>query len=386
MRVLHVIPSLDRESGGPTKALEGLAAAQVTCGLEVSVLSAFRGGPADTIADTLAAQGVAVQLIGPTRGRLQRHRTMRSIVESAVAQSDVVHIHAMWEEIQHQAARAARRRKIPYLIRPCGMLDPWSLGQSRRVKQILLAWRVRRNLERAAGLHFTTATERDLVAPMRLRPPAIVEPNGVDLREFDQLPPPGTFRAKHPRLGDRPIVLFLSRLHPKKGLDLLVPAFAKIANDPRLGGATLVIAGPDSDGYRARVEAMVAGRGIADRVLFTGMVGGVDRVALLAEAALFVLPSYQENFGNVVIESLAAGTPVVVSDQVNLQGEVKAAGVGGVVPTDAAALAEEMLRWMGETSLRETAAAKARPFVREHYDWLKIAERWKHRYSKIISS
>jgi glycosyltransferase involved in cell wall biosynthesis len=385
MRVLHVIPSLERSAGGPPAALLGLALAQAKCGLAVSVLSAFPSAAETEVSGRLERQGVGVVQVGPTKGKLGRHADLAGAAERCVAAADVVHIHALWEEIQHQAARAARRRSVPYLVRPCGMLDPWSLRQSRWVKKILLAWRVRGNLDRAAALHFTTSTERDLVGALKLKAPAIVEPNGVDLQEFDRLPAPGTFRAQHPALGDRPMIVFLSRLHPKKGLDLLVPAFAGIAADPKLDGAALVIAGPDADGYRAQVEAMAARHGVADRVLFTGMVGGEQRVALLAEAALFVLPSYQENFGNVVIESLAAGTPVIVSDQVNLQSEVLAAGVGGVVPTQAGPLAAEMLRWMGDGALRRLARDKARPFVREHYDWMRIAARWQGRYAELAA-
>lgn len=386
MRVLHVISSLDRNSGGPTTALLGLALAQAKCGLQVSVLSVYQNAPETGVVESLQRQGIGVLQIGPTKGKLGRHPDLAGAADRSVAAADVVHIHAMWEEIQHQAAKAAQRHKVPYLIRPCGMLDPWSLQQSRWIKKILLAWRVRRNLNLAAGLHFTTGTERDLVGALKLKSKSIVAPNGVDLHEFGELPSPGTFRSQYPRLGDRPIVLFLSRLHPKKGLDLLVPAFAQIANDVKMSGATLVIAGPDSDGYRAQVEGMAVRHGMMDRVLFTGMVTGVQRIALLAEAKLFVLPSYQENFGNVVIESLAAGTPVIVSDQVNLQAEVKAAGVGGVVPTQVEPLALEMLRWMGDADLRRSAQEKARPFVWENYDWMKIAERWKKLYGEIVES
>jgi glycosyltransferase involved in cell wall biosynthesis len=383
-RVLHVISQLDPRTGGPATALLGLASAQADVGLAVSVVSGFKQSPDESVGAALARHGVNVRWVGPVRGKLNRHPDLGQAAQEAAAAADVVHVHAMWEEIQHRAARAAQQRGVPYVIRPCGMLDPWSLRQSRWVKQALLAWRVRRNLRRAAALHFTTTAERDLTAPLKLGVPAIVEPNGVDLAEFDRLPSPGTFRGAQPQLGDRPFVLFLSRLHPKKGLDLLVPAFARVAGDPRMAGVTLVVAGPDEAGYRTQVEALASQEGIGGRVLFPGMLKGEQRLAALAEAKLFVLPSYQENFGNAVIEALAAGTPVVISDQVNLHPEITGAGVGGVVPTRVEPLAAEMTRWLTDGALYESAKAKARPFVRERYDWLQIARRWQRHYSDLI--
>src|SRR5262249_48936832 len=156
-----------------------------------------------------------------------------------VRQADVVHIHALWEEVQHRAARTAWQRGKPYLIRPCGMLDPWSLAQGRLRKALYLRWRLRTNLNRAAALHFPSQPERALTRPLRLRVPALVEPNGISLEEFADLPARGKFRSGHNIPADGPLILFMSRIHPKKGLDLLVPAFAQL----KVPGAILVLAG-----------------------------------------------------------------------------------------------------------------------------------------------
>jgi glycosyltransferase involved in cell wall biosynthesis len=175
-------------------------------------------------------------------------------------------------------------------------------------------------------------------------------------------------------------VLFLGRLHPKKGLELLLPAFARLPGD-----ALLVIAGPDSDGYRARLEALAAGLGVGHRLLFTGLLLGRDKWAALVDADLFVLPSYQENFGIAVVEALAAGTPVLISDQVNLHREVRGAEVGGVVPLDPEALATDLARWMGDANLRREAGAQGAALVRERYLWGPIARRWAGHYDRLLS-
>jgi glycosyltransferase involved in cell wall biosynthesis len=161
-------------------------------------------------------------------------------------------------------------------------------------------------------------------------------------------------------------------------LDLLVPAFARLKTD-----ALLVIAGPDLVNYQPEVQRLATDHGIDDRVLFTGMLRGPQRIEALVAATLFVLPSYQENFGIVVIEALAAGVPVVISDQVNIHAEIAAAGVGGVVPTQVEALAGEMQRWLANRALHQAAKDRAPAFVRDRYDWRQIAQRWKERYASL---
>ena len=338
------------------------------------------------MAQQFGEQGVKVELIGPVEGKLGWHPDMAFLAGQFIGHAHMLHIHAMWENVLHHAARAAQRKKIPYVVTAHGMLDPWSLAQRHYwSKKALLAWRVRRNLKRAAALHFTSVTERDLTNPLKLRARAIVEPNGIDLREFDQLPPAGTFAARYSQLRGRPFLLFLSRLHPKKGLDLLIPAFAKIATEAAMANVMLVLAGPDSDGYLLEVQKMIQRHQLADRVLLPGMLTGQDRIAALAEAAMFVLPSYQENFGIAVVDALAAGTPVIISDQVNIHADISAAGVGGVVPTQIDPLAAAMLQWMQNTEQREQAARLTPDFVRDRYDWMQIARRWRRHYEEILT-
>lgn len=399
MKILHVISELDPRAGGPAVALAGLTKAQAAAGLDVEVVATTRNDvnapnpptpvPALAAAQDLRAAGVNVTVVGPARGALARHPDLAAAVDRAVARAGIVHVHALWEEIQHRAARAAVRLRRPYIVRPCGMLDPWSLDQSRWKKRLYRLWRLNRDLRQAAALHFTSQTERDLTAPLKLRPPALVVPNGVDLSEFQSLPRRGTFRARFPELGDRPIVLFLSRLHPKKGLDLLVPAFARAAagaTSAAARDAVLVIAGPDSDGYRAKVEDLVKREKLFGRVLFPGMLYGPDRVAALADADLFCLPSYQENFGVAVVEALAASCPVVISDQVNIWREIVDAGAGAALPARVEPLAEALRTWLADADLRRRAADKARPFVWEHYDWAKIARRWVDAYRDLAAA
>lgn len=381
MKVLHVISGLDPAAGGPTQALAGLASAQRTAGLDVTILTTVAADGDYMLVDSIRSRDVTVRVVPPGPGPLRRHPELQSAVDELVAESDVCHIHGLWEQIQHEAARTARRLGRPHLFRPCGMLDPWSLAQRRWKKRLYIAWRLRRNLDGCTAIHLTGEIERDSVKRLGFKAPTIVESNGVDLAEFASLPDPGSFRRRYPTIGDRLLVLYMGRLHYVKGLDILIPAFARIAAKE----AVLVLAGPDDRGYLPRAKAIVSECRLEDRVIFTGMLRGADRLVALADADLFVLPSYHENFGVVVIEALAAGTPVVISDRVGIHPEITRAQVGGVVPTAVEPLATEIDRWLADGAMRRAAARRARPFAEEHYDWNEIARRWAHRYDKLAS-
>ncbi|MCC7145468.1 MAG: glycosyltransferase [Phycisphaeraceae bacterium] len=377
--VLHVISGLDPRLGGPSRAMVGLLEAQIACGLSVSLLTTWTAAMNDlSLAHRLRQAGVTVRTVGPIRQPLGRHPELKPAVEELVRQADVVHIHALWESVQHFAARTAAQHHKPYLYRPCGMLDPWSLAQRRWAKKLLLAWRVRRDLNAAVALHFTTDMERDLAAPLGLRAPALVEPNGLDLREFEHPPAPAAFRRRFPALGDDPYLIFLSRLHRKKGLELLLPAFARLDHS-RL---KLVLAGPDEEAYQPRLTDLAQSLGVQDRVIFTGMLQGPERVAALADASLFVLPSYQENFGIAVVEALAAGTPVVITDQVAIHPSINQAHVGGVCPTAVEPLADALKQWLDRKHSDRPLAEQCRQFVRARYDWQMIARRWLNHYQQ----
>jgi len=159
MRVVHIIPSVNRKDGGPTTALLGLASTQVMAGMAVEVLTTFRADDSNAMVQVFESRGVRMRTVGPVRGKLGQHPDLDAAVEESVARADVVHIHAVWEEILHKAAQAAQRQQVPYIVRPCGMLDPWSLKRWRIFKKGLLTWRIRKNLNQAMALHCTSDTE-----------------------------------------------------------------------------------------------------------------------------------------------------------------------------------------------------------------------------------
>ena len=230
MRILHVIKRLDFADGGPPVIVTRLATAQVQLGHAVTV--ACYACPADEQSQNQLAKLAnwnkvrflrfpqpdrLEQLIGGDAGRR---------LGPLVAEADVVHIHNVWETILLRTAAAARSAGKPYVVLLNGMLEPWSLNQRRWKKKLALAVAHRRMLNSSATLHVSTENERDLIAPLGLTAPSVVIPNGVALEEIESLPPPGQFIGARPRLAGRRFILFMGRLHFKKGLDYLADAFA----------------------------------------------------------------------------------------------------------------------------------------------------------------
>ncbi len=380
MHVVHVVSSLDPVQGGPVTALVGLARAQAQIGMCVHVVSPYAGSAPPSTVDALRNVGVEVHLIGPAKGRFSCWRQMRRVLREHIAAADVAHLHGLWEEIQHFAAVTARSLRKPYVITPHGMLDRWSLRQKWLKKQVYMALRLRRDLKQASALHLTADAERDQAQLLGLPCPHIVVPNGLDLSEFAALPPKGFLAARWPQLQGKRILLFLGRVHPKKRPDLLISALPLL----HTANAVAVIVGPGDRSYVDTLHSLARELNVLDRVCITGPLYGAERLAAFVDSDLFVLPSEQENFGIAVIEALAAGTPVILSDQVAIWREIVEAGVGAAVPLDVEGLASTMQQWLDTPTLRASASALAPRLVARQYDWTAIAGTWASLYPRYL--
>src|ERR1700690_3193733 len=298
MRVLHAISSLDRAAGGPVAALLGLVKAQVKLGFEVDVLSSC--DEASHIAAELTDGGATVSLI--STGRPLTWPSLRCIraAYSLVRKVEVIHIHGLWEFLPTVVAAAASEASIPYVVRPCGMLDGWSLAQNYLAKKVHLAAITRPLLNRATVIHATTDRERNELLKLRLRPEILVVANGVDEAAFDDsvyVPPEDLELLKR----SRRLVLFLGRVRSQKGIDILIAAMQQV----QTRGVLLVIVGPCADNYCQEVRQQIEHLGLAGSIYFMDPVYGSDRFAAYDMAELYVLPSEHENFGITVAEAMA---------------------------------------------------------------------------------
>jgi len=378
MKIVHAITSLDPAAGGPPVVAARLGAAQAAMGHDVWIVTYERHEAKERIAkafgavpgfDRVRVVGLHAHGLGERVLATEAHADLRKVG----ADAGVFHLHGVWDSILRAAASAGRGLRVPYVVTPHGMLDPWSLGQTplkRLKKQVALALAYRRMLDGAAFIHALNADEARLLDPLRLRAPREVFPNGIFIEEFANLPASGSFRGTHPEVGDDPFVLFLSRIHFKKGLDYLVDAFAQVrAKHPSL---RLVVAGPD-DGYRATLEQRIAETKTGDRVHLVGPLYGDDKLAALVDAAMFCLPSRQEGFSMAITEAMACRLPVVVSDQCHFP-EVAEVNAGIVVPCDAARTAEAIDRVMSDVSTRRAMGEAGRALVEQRFTWRRIAE------------
>lgn len=382
MNILHVIVSLDPQHGGPPAVANRLAAAQASLGHRVGILSYADPAASERVAKSVAPVpgfgSVERHDILPEGGGLATIRAprLRAWLAGNLKGWDYLHMHGVWNPMLPIAAGAARKLGIPYAVVPHGMLDPWCLtgqGFAKGLKKkIALAIAYRGMLERANFLHVLNADEGRLMKPLGLRSPTVVIPNGVFMSEISPLPAAGGFRAKHPELGSDPYILFLSRLHFKKGLDYLADAFASIL--PKHPGLRLVIAGPD-DGMVAPLKEQVARLGVADRVHFVGSVYGPDKLASFVDCEVFCLPSRQEGFSMAITEALACRKPVVISDQCHFP-EVAETRSGYVTPVGAEPTAVALDAALS-LAPAEAAAMGERGYelVTGQFTWPRIAER-----------
>lgn len=372
-RVLQVVITVLGEHGGIPVICTRLAAAQAAAGAKVGLLAypvpAGSKSVIENLGDVPGGKDVTIHQLPPlSKSELYWPRGAQPIVRELMQQYDFVHIHALWEPFQRMVGREAVRAGVPYCVVLHGLLDHWTLAQSKYKKKAALALWTRRLLNEAAFLHVGNTHEREAISRLRLTAKREIIPNGVFLEEFANLPPKGTFYASRPELKGQPYILFLSRVHLKKGLDYLADAFAIVAK--QRPDVRLVVAGGD-EGYQATFERMIAAHGLTDRTHMVGALYGQQKLAAFNDAACFCLPSRQEGFSIAITESLGCGTPAVVSRDCHYP-EVEEVGAGCVTTLDAQSTAEGLLKVLAGD--REAMGARGRELVRSRFNWPAVAE------------
>jgi glycosyltransferase involved in cell wall biosynthesis len=352
-------------------------------GISVTVVTVDDpAGSPDYIAPLLKA-GVTVHRAGPRQGLLGRGpdaaRTLRMVLNAGV---DVVHIHALWDHFPHCAAALAQEPKTPYLIRPAGMLEPHALRIKRMRKALHLALRGRRDLSRAAAIHATAPMEARNIAALSFGNPVLILPNGLDVHEYLTSPRPEKVGEVWPRLAGKRLILFMGRVDPIKGTAFLAEAWGRLSR--QFPDWTLVIAGPDWRGHQAQFEADLEKRDVRDTTVFVGPVYGFAKYALLASCDLMVQPSFQENFGITIAESLASARPVITTTGTPWS-VLKSGRMGWWVDIGVDPLHEAMHEAMSRPAaeLREMGQ-RGRSLVEERFAWPSIAQQLTRTYEWML--
>lgn len=381
LRILHVVPAYYPavRYGGPIRSVHGLAAALAQRGHEVHVATTTVDGPDNLnvpLEQAVDMDGVAVHYFRvPFMRRLCWSPSMGRWLENSVGWFDVVHLHSVFLWPTLAAARAAQAAEVPYLVAPRGMLIGDVIRRkSRWVKTAWINLFERATLEASAGLHVTAGLEAEHVKALGLPSPAVFcIPNGVDSARGAVPLSSGPF-ADIPR----PYALFLSRISWKKGIDRLITAWQWVPN------LHLVIAGNDDEHYQPQLEALARSLHIADRVHFVGPASDEHKWALYKNAELFVLPSYSENFGNVVAEAMSMACPVIVSDQTGIADLVSKAGAGIVTSGDPRELAAHVRSLCDNPDRRHEMGSNGQRLVADELSWQAIAERMEAAYRSVL--
>ena len=332
MKVLHVIPSIAESSGGPAQAIIPMCRALRASGVDVLLATTDADldiAPANTVVNH---QQIPTIFFNSQLGRsFKFSRPMSLWLRGNVRQFDLVHIHAVFNHSCVAAARACRRSGVPYIIRPLGTLDSWGMNQKRLRKRVFWKLVGEKMLRGAISVHYTSSAEQSNVENTFGLNNGRVIPLAIE-QEF-----PSTSEqecVEIPQINGHPYVLVLSRLHPKKGLDVLIDAFHNVTAGTDFHDWRLLIAGNGPQDYVRLLHNQVHKAGAERTIFFTGWLSGEEKWRALTKASLLALPSYQENFGMCVVEALICGVPVLVSPHVNLAQDIERAGAGWVADVD----------------------------------------------------
>lgn len=344
MKILHVISSMDPRGGGPSEGIRQLRKALPSYGVESEVVCCDQPD-----ADWVNNSGMKVHALGKGKSSYCYSDSLSLWLKQNVQNYDRVIINGLWQYHGLAAMSACLKRGVPYHVYTHGMLDPWfkkTYPLKHLKKWLYWPWAEYRVLKNARSVIFTCEEERQLARESfwlyRVNETVASYGTAMPPQDVDGLS--AVFADAFPDLAGRRFVLFLSRIHEKKGCDLLIQAFAKAAaQDPEL---QLAIAGPDQTGLKAKLQTLAESHGIAHRIHWLGMLSGDLKWGAFHASEAFILPSHQENFGIVVAEALGCGKPVLMSNKVNIWREIEADKAGIVANDDLAGTEYLLTSWM----------------------------------------
>jgi glycosyltransferase involved in cell wall biosynthesis len=387
-RILHLIQSVSPVRGGPSEAVFRMSAALRARGIGSHIVATTDDGAGVldvTCGEWSEFRGERIRFFPRWSPPVRALREfgyapgLTTWLREHAKEYDVVHAHGLFSYATSFGMRAIRQAGDPYISRPLGVLCRWSLQQSRRKKQLFLAAVDRANLNGAAAIHCTAAMEAEEIGDLGLRAPLFVAPLGVDASEA----PEGSKAEMKRALGletDKPLILFLSRWHHKKGIEALLGAAACLPRD----SFTLAIAGGGEPDYEASIRRLAGELGLASAI-FPGFVKGSTKWTWLKAADLFALPSQSENFGIVVAEAMAVGAAPLVGPGVALSREVAIASCGWVAEPTSSAVAAGIAEALANPEECRLRGERAADFAAKNLTWGILADRLAEVYNGILN-
>lgn len=385
MKILIVIPALGPVYGGPTKSVVELAQALGNQGINVDIIATTANGSTslDVATQTWITEKYYRIQYFPYLGFLDYKITLSLTrwLFQHVTDYALVHTNAVFSYPVLPAHWACQLHRVPYIVTPHGMLEPWALAYKSRKKRFYFSLLEKPALQRASAIQMLASTEAKRIETLQLKAPIVVVPNGIHARDFERLPKGDLFYQQFPQTRNKTLILFLGRIDPKKGLDLLATAFAKVHT--QFSETHLIIAGPDNTGFSITAQNYFADARCLDAVTFTGMLTGSIKYAALVTADIYVAPSYSEGFSISVLEGMAAKLPCVLTTGCNFP-EAADAQAALVVDINADEIANALIWCIENPQQAKVMGDRARQLIFERYTWDKIASQMQQVYTNIL--
>ncbi|MEO1402064.1 MAG: hormogonium polysaccharide biosynthesis glycosyltransferase HpsP [Cyanobacteria bacterium J06635_1] len=393
LKILQIIPSISLVYGGPSQMVRGLSGGLARQGATVTVITTDSNGDIDQppldvpLNQSVAQDGYEVIYFrcSPFR-RYKFSLGLLNWLRQHAHRYDIAHIHALFSPVSTASASVARWQELPYIMRPLGTLDPADLQKKKQFKQVYVSLFERANLKGAAAIHFTSPQEAKVSERFGLTTQDLVMPLGVSLPTFEQTEAEAAqaIREQFKIEPGVPILLFMSRVDPKKGLDLLLPALEQLKQTGVLFHFVLSGANPQDRAYERAISTQIQASSLNDCTTLTGFVSGNLKAQLLQSADVFVLPSYYENFGIAVAEAMMVGKPVVISDQVHIWPNIQSSESGWVTPCEIEPLKTALQQAITGADERQRRGENAQHYATANYGWDAIAQRMIQAYRDLL--
>lgn len=391
MRILVTAHSIAPSSGGLRVGVLGICKGLIKRGHQVTLVTTNADGKGvfdvplgvPTLLEGVEVYFFSTQLLLFGNAiSISLARALKLLVRHA----DIVLIHSLYQFISTVAAHYCRRYSVPYVLRPHGSLDPFLVYRRRWIlKWCYLRLFEERNFRFAATVQYSSKMEEAMTGRfLTSQINSLIIPEGIDLKDFATLPSRGTFRARYPEMANKTLILFLGRFHQKKGLELLINAFALVAN--RCPIAHLVLAGSGDQDYIKHITQSLNDIGLDIRSTITGQLNDDEKLAALADADLFALPSHGENFGLAVVEAMACGLPVLISDKVGIWQDVAKFEAGIVTQCDSSKIADAMEKLVNDPGLRIKLGLNGKKLVEAQFNIDRMAERMEIEYQSLCDA